>query len=164
LTGKVLASAEVEMAVCAASAEPAQPEVSGVAMKSEPVNNSGKLEPTNTNTTTCEVEPSAGREATDVNGLAVAMEDEGVQFVQAAEGDNQILVQMDDNQAVTDSDQVQIFQTPGGVILVQKPDGTVLQIQHPAGEPIPLETVQALLAMDGQGALEQMEETEIVEQ
>jgi len=43
-----------------------------------------------------------------------------------------------------------IFQTEDGVILIQNPDGTTLQLQGPDGQAVSLETVQALLGMDGE--------------
>lgn len=38
-----------------------------------------------------------------------------------------------------------IFQTPEGIIIIQNPDGSTVQLQGSDGEPIPIETVQALL-------------------
>ncbi|XP_064623164.1 uncharacterized protein LOC135485249 [Lineus longissimus] len=165
--GKVLVAEENGVAVTATKANTEDNvAMNSIAEKTSVVSNPMKLE---TQSTVCEGkahEPET-ETITDANGSvtpAAVEENEGVQYVEAAEADGQILVQMDNEQDAVESNQVQIFQTPEGVILVQKPDGTVLQIQHPAGEPIPLETVQALLAMDGQGQLEQMEQAEIVEQ
>ena len=47
-----------------------------------------------------------------------------------------------------------IFQTADGIIIIQKPDGTTMQFQ--GEQSISLETVQALLAMDTEGQLEQV--------
>lgn len=38
-----------------------------------------------------------------------------------------------------------IFQTQEGIIIIQNPDGSTVQLQGSDGEPIPIETVQALL-------------------
>ncbi|KAK3094116.1 hypothetical protein FSP39_024302 [Pinctada imbricata] len=46
-----------------------------------------------------------------------------------------------------------IYQTPEGVIIIQKEDGSTIQLQGAEGEPIPLETIQALLAMDSEGQI-----------
>ena len=43
-----------------------------------------------------------------------------------------------------------IFQTPEGIIIIQNEDGSTVQLQGAEGEPIPIETIQALLAGDGQ--------------
>ncbi|XP_069118867.1 LOW QUALITY PROTEIN: uncharacterized protein [Argopecten irradians] len=53
-----------------------------------------------------------------------------------------------------------IYQTPEGIIIIQNQDGSTVQLQGGDGEPIPLETVQALLAMDGQLLQTTMEEGE----
>ncbi|KAK3608566.1 hypothetical protein CHS0354_042551 [Potamilus streckersoni] len=86
-------------------------------------------------------------------------EEQHTQFVQYAEGTN------------TDDDQVEsitipttnIYQTEDGIILIQNPDGEILQLQDSDGNGVPLETVQALLAMDGetQFITEPMEETNL---
>ncbi|XP_060066043.1 uncharacterized protein LOC132546347 [Ylistrum balloti] len=53
-----------------------------------------------------------------------------------------------------------IYQTADGIIIIQNQDGSTVQLQGGDGEPIPLETVQALLAMDGQLLQTTMEEGE----
>lgn len=52
-------------------------------------------------------------------------------------------IQMSADQVMTN-----IFQTADGIIIIQNPDGSTVQLQGGDGEPIPLETVQALLAID----------------
>ena len=46
-----------------------------------------------------------------------------------------------------------IFQTEDGLVFIQNPDGTTVQIQGSDGQNIPLETIQALLSMDGETQL-----------
>ncbi|KAK7488624.1 hypothetical protein BaRGS_00020077 [Batillaria attramentaria] len=53
-----------------------------------------------------------------------------------------------EGQVVTEEQQASIFQTEDGILIIQNPDGTTFQLQGAQG--IPLETVQALLAMEGQ--------------
>ncbi|OWF43836.1 uncharacterized protein LOC110459172 [Mizuhopecten yessoensis] len=53
-----------------------------------------------------------------------------------------------------------IYQTADGIIIIQNQDGSTVQLQGGDGEPIPLETVQALLAMDGQLLQTTLEEGE----
>ena len=59
-----------------------------------------------------------------------------------------------------------IFQTEDGLIFIQNPDGTTIQLQSSDGQNIPLETIQALLSMDGETQLiaEQSEDTQLTEQ
>ena len=59
-------------------------------------------------------------------------------------------------------DAAQVFQTEDGLLVIQAADGT-LQIHGQNGQAIPMETVQALLGMDLEGAVEQID-TEQVEQ
>lgn len=47
----------------------------------------------------------------------------------------------------------QVYQTPEGLILIQNPDGT-LRIHNNGDQQIPLEAVQALLAVDGEGQVQ----------
>lgn len=54
-----------------------------------------------------------------------------------------------------------IYQTEDGIIFIQNSDGTTMQLQGSDGQNIPLETIQALLAMDGaQLVTEQSEEAQ----
>ena len=46
-----------------------------------------------------------------------------------------------------------IYQTEDGYIIIQNPDGTTMQLQGTDGQSIPIETIQALLAMDGETQL-----------
>jgi hypothetical protein len=65
------------------------------------------------------------------------------------------------NQIITASN---IYQTPDGFIIIQNEDGSTVQLQGGDGEPIPLETVQALLAMDADGqTILQTTESELVQ-
>lgn len=65
------------------------------------------------------------------------------------------------NQIITASN---IYQTPDGFIIIQNEDGSTVQLQGGDGEPIPLETVQALLAMDTDGqTILQTTESELVQ-
>ncbi|KAL3873102.1 hypothetical protein ACJMK2_036260 [Sinanodonta woodiana] len=99
-----------------------------------------------------------GSTATVIQGQLLEQE-QHTQFVQYADGTN------------TDDDQVEsitipttnIYQTEDGIILIQNPDGEILQLQDSDGNGVPLETVQALLAMDGetQFITEPMEETNL---
>lgn len=58
-----------------------------------------------------------------------------------------------------------IYQTPEGIIIIQNPDGSTLQLQGGDGEPVPLETVQALLAMDSDcQILQTVDESDVVGQ
>ncbi|XP_062580881.1 uncharacterized protein LOC134242771 [Saccostrea cucullata] len=64
------------------------------------------------------------------------------------------------NQIITASN---IYQTPDGFIIIQNEDGSTVQLQGGDGEPIPLETVQALLAMDTDGqTILQTTESELI--
>lgn len=64
------------------------------------------------------------------------------QIVSAEQIEGQVISQ---DQIVTHSN---IYQTEDGILIIQNPDGTTFQLQGAEG--IPLETVQALLAMEGQ--------------
>ncbi|XP_067680359.1 uncharacterized protein [Haliotis asinina] len=64
------------------------------------------------------------------------------QVVSAEQIEGQVISQ---DQIVTHSN---IYQTEDGILIIQNPDGTTFQLQGAEG--IPLETVQALLAMEGQ--------------
>lgn len=91
---------------------------------------------------------------------------------------NEDRIQVDDSEAVLmetapdNNDQEEtiqipatnIFQTEDGLIFIQNPDGTTLQLQGSDGQSIPLETIQALLSMDGETQLitEQSEETQFI--
>lgn len=96
---------------------------------------------------------------TVVEATGEFQEGEMVQFVQ-----NQILedntvegIQVPSDHIITASN---IYQTADGIIIIQNQDGSTVQLQGGDGEPIPLETVQALLAMDGQLLQTTMEEGE----
>ncbi|KAL5008071.1 hypothetical protein ScPMuIL_013652 [Solemya velum] len=71
-------------------------------------------------------------------------------------GDNIEGIEVSEGQIITNSN---IFQTSDGIIIIQNPDGSTVQLQGGDGQPIPLETVQALLAMDSEGHL--LQESEI---
>ena len=48
--------------------------------------------------------------------------------------------------------QPDLYQTEDGVIFIQNPDGSI-QVHGHSDQPIPLETVQALLAMESEGQI-----------
>ena len=57
-----------------------------------------------------------------------------------------------------------IYQTEDGLIIIQNPDGTTMQLQGTDGQSIPLETIQALLDMDGETQLITEQSEDIIQQ
>lgn len=65
-----------------------------------------------------------------------------------ANGDQQVMNEDEDGgEGVVVEQHASIYQTEDGLLIIQNPDGTTFQLQGAQG--IPLETVQALLAMEG---------------
>ena len=64
-------------------------------------------------------------------------------------GTTQVMIQHGDGEEHEEIplSQASILQTPEGIVFIQNPDGTTFQLQH-NNQSIPLETVQALLAME----------------
>ena len=69
--------------------------------------------------------------------------------------DSQEPVQMEtgDQEETIQIPATNIFQTEDGLVFIQNPDGTTVQLQGSDGQNIPLETIQALLSMDGETQL-----------
>ena len=117
----------------------------------------------------------AGAQSMEVEQIGVEPSQEE-QYIEGTLADGQLL-QVDENgetQVLIEGgvaqlmggeqfvDAAQVFQTEDGLLVIQAADGT-LQIHGQNGQAIPMETVQALLGMDLEGAVEQID-TEQVEQ
>ncbi len=87
-----------------------------------------------------EVAVEEGSQEDGVLGQVVTDAGDGTQILlqQSEDGEHQVV------------DQSNVFQTEDGLVLIQNPDGT-FQIHGHTDQPIPLETVQALLAMEAEG-------------
>ena len=74
----------------------------------------------------------------------------------------QVVLQNGDMAEVVGTEQImgqaQIYQTEDGLILVQNADGSI-QVHGQSDQPVPLETVQALLTMEGDGQTQVVAET-----
>ncbi|XP_025104004.1 uncharacterized protein LOC112570035 isoform X2 [Pomacea canaliculata] len=92
-----------------------------------------------------------------LNGDVHLMETENCVQDMALEDPHHLMVENSEGQVVGEDEgegvvvateqQASLFQTEDGILIIQNPDGTTFQLQGAQG--IPLETVQALLAMEG---------------
>ena len=63
-----------------------------------------------------------------------------------------IFLQGEEVEQQTVEAQSDVYQTEDGVVFIQNPDGSI-QMHGRSDQPIPLETVQALLAMESEGQI-----------
>ena len=92
----------------------------------------------------------------DADNVAPVEESETVQLESFQDGNNQ-----EETIHIPASN---IYQTEDGLIIIQNPDGTTMQLQGTDGQSIPLETIQALLAMDGETQLITEQSEDIIQQ
>ena len=92
----------------------------------------------------------------DAENVAPVEESETVQMESFQDGNNQ-----EETIHIPASN---IYQTEDGLIIIQNPDGTTMQLQGTDGQSIPLETIQALLAMDGETQLITEQSEDIIQQ
>ena len=92
----------------------------------------------------------------DAENVAPVEESETVQLESFQDGNNQ-----EETIHIPASN---IYQTEDGLIIIQNPDGTTMQLQGTDGQSIPLETIQALLAMDGETQLITEQSEDIIQQ